>query len=91
MEEKAQVFAIRIDCADSKSVRDAFEGVHSLGFVEVLIYNANYQPLSPNPVSFQHIPLDTFQNSVAVSAVGAFHCSQQVLLFLYLLTVSNKN
>ncbi|ESW28816.1 hypothetical protein PHAVU_002G020600 [Phaseolus vulgaris] len=78
-EEKAQVFAIRIDCSDSKSVRDAFEGVHSLGFVEVLVYNANYQPLSPHPVSFHHIHLDTFQNSVAVSAVGAFHCAQQVL------------
>ncbi|WVZ10513.1 hypothetical protein V8G54_015043 [Vigna mungo] len=78
-EEKAQVFAIRVDCADSKSVRDAFEGVHSLGFIEVLVYNANYQPLSPNPTSFQNIHLDTFQNSVAVSAVGAFHCAQQVL------------
>jgi len=32
-EEKAQVFAIRVDCADSKSVRDAFEGVHSVGTV----------------------------------------------------------
>ncbi|TKY70551.1 Estradiol 17-beta-dehydrogenase 1 [Spatholobus suberectus] len=78
-EEKAQVFAIRIDCSDSKSVRDAFEGVLSLGFVEVLVYNANYQPLSPNPTSFQHIPLDTFQKSVSVSSVGAFHCAQQVL------------
>ncbi|KAG2376007.1 uncharacterized protein HKW66_Vig0158390 [Vigna angularis] len=78
-EEKAQVFAIRVDCADSKSVRDAFEGVHSLGFIEVLVYNANYQPLSPNPISFQNIHLDTFQNSVAVSAVGAFHCAQEVL------------
>ncbi|KAL5168468.1 Very-long-chain 3-oxoacyl-CoA reductase [Glycine soja] len=80
-EEKAQVFAIRIDCSDSKSVRDAFEGVLSLGFVEVLVYNANHQPqsLSPNPTSFQNIPLDTFQKSLAVSAVAAFHCAQQVL------------
>lgn len=78
-DEKAQVFAIRIDCSDSKSVRDAFEGVLSLGFVEVLVYNANYQPLSPNPTSLQHIPLHTFQTSLAVSAVAAFHCAQQVL------------
>ncbi|KAJ0231471.1 Uncharacterized protein HA466_0298940 [Hirschfeldia incana] len=35
-EEKAQVFAIRIDCADPRSVREAFEGVLSLGFVEVI-------------------------------------------------------
>lgn len=75
-EEKAQVFAIRIDCSDSKSVRDAFETVLSLGFVEVLVYNANYQP--PNPTSFQNLPLETFQNSLAVSTVGAFHCAQQV-------------
>ncbi|OVA01770.1 Short-chain dehydrogenase/reductase SDR [Macleaya cordata] len=40
-EEKAQVFAIRIDCSDSRSVREAFEGVLSLGFVEVLVYNAH--------------------------------------------------
>ncbi|KAM4117971.1 hypothetical protein ACJW30_02G166200 [Castanea mollissima] len=33
-EEKAQVFAIRIDCSESRSVREAFEGVLSLGFVE---------------------------------------------------------
>ncbi|KAI3862942.1 hypothetical protein MKW92_050691 [Papaver armeniacum] len=33
-EEKAQVFAIRIDCSDSRSVREAFESVLSLGFVE---------------------------------------------------------
>ncbi|CAI8609243.1 unnamed protein product [Vicia faba] len=30
-EEKAQVFAIRIDCSDSRSVREAFEAVSSLG------------------------------------------------------------
>ncbi|RDX80622.1 Estradiol 17-beta-dehydrogenase 1, partial [Mucuna pruriens] len=75
-EEKTQVFAIRIDCSDSKCIRDAFEGVHSLGFVEVLVYNANH--LS-HPTSLQHISLDTFQKSLAVSAVGAFHCAQQVL------------
>ncbi|KAJ1415227.1 Short-chain dehydrogenase/reductase SDR [Sesbania bispinosa] len=75
-EEKAQVFAIRIDCSDSKSVRDAFEGVLSLGFVEVLVYNA-YEPLSPT--SFQHLRVETFQKSIAVSTVGAFHCAQQVM------------
>ncbi|KAJ7944405.1 3-ketodihydrosphingosine reductase-like [Quillaja saponaria] len=77
-EEKAQVFAIRIDCSDSKSVREAFEGVLSLGFVQVLVYNA-YQPVSWNPTSFSDIRIDSFEKSVAVSSVGAFHCAQQVL------------
>ncbi|MED6198355.1 hypothetical protein PIB30_065585, partial [Stylosanthes scabra] len=87
-EEKAQVFAIRIDCSDSRSVREAFEGVLSLGFVEVLVYNAYYQPLqhtatthhwNNNPTSFHDLRLDSFQKSLAVSSVGAFHCAQQVL------------
>ncbi|XP_047310132.1 3-ketodihydrosphingosine reductase-like [Impatiens glandulifera] len=80
-EEKTQVFAIRIDCSDSRSVREAFEGVLSLGFVEVLIYNACQQPLDANwrPISFTDIPIDSFQKSMAVSSVGAFHCAQQVM------------
>ncbi|XLR06981.1 hypothetical protein HN51_061859 [Arachis hypogaea] len=86
-EEKAQVFAIRIDCSDSRSVREAFEGVLSLGFVEVLVYNAYYHPLQNtsantnhwNPTSFHDLRLDSFQKSLAVSSVGAFHCAQQVL------------
>ncbi|CAL0312797.1 unnamed protein product [Lupinus luteus] len=77
-EEKGQVFAIRIDCSDSRSVREAFEGVLSLGFVEVLVYNA-YQPFSWNPTSFQQLRIDSFEKSLAVSSVGAFHCAQQVL------------
>ncbi|KAF9682359.1 hypothetical protein SADUNF_Sadunf05G0100800 [Salix dunnii] len=78
-EEKSQVFAIRIDCSDSRSVREAFEGVLSLGFVEVLVYNA-YQPaVSRQPTNFVHIPVDTFEKSLAVSSVGAFLCAQQVL------------
>ncbi|KAJ0469337.1 putative alcohol dehydrogenase [Helianthus annuus] len=43
-ETKVQVYAIPIDCSEAQSVRDAFEGVLSLGFVEVLVYNA-YQPI----------------------------------------------
>ncbi|KAG6663187.1 3-oxoacyl-[acyl-carrier-protein] reductase FabG-like isoform X2 [Carya illinoinensis] len=78
MEEKAQVFAIRIDCSDSKSVTEAFEGVLSLGFVEVLVYNA-YQPVSSHPNNFAGIRIDSFEKSLAVSSVGAFHCAQQVL------------
>lgn len=78
-EEKAQVFAIRIDCSDTRSIKEAFEGVLSLGFVEVLVYNAAYQTLSSNPTSFTEIPLNSFKKSLAVSAVGAFHCAQQVL------------
>ncbi|KAI3704675.1 hypothetical protein L1987_74902 [Smallanthus sonchifolius] len=80
-EEKAQVYAIRIDCSDTQSVREAFEGVLSLGFVEVLVYNA-YQPIPwqyGGPSSFTDIRLDSFQKSLAVSSVSAFHCAQQVL------------
>ncbi|XP_021908035.1 very-long-chain 3-oxoacyl-CoA reductase [Carica papaya] len=77
-EEKAQVFAIRIDCSDSRSVKEAFEGVLSLGFVEVLVYNA-YQPVPWRPTNFTDIPLDSFYKSLAVSSIGAFLCAQQVL------------
>ncbi|KAG5535692.1 hypothetical protein RHGRI_023453 [Rhododendron griersonianum] len=77
-EEKSQVFAIRIDCSDSRSVREAFEGVLSLGFVEVLVYNA-YRPIPPVPTNFVDIRIDAFEKSLAVSSVGAFHCAQQVL------------
>ncbi|KAI5319355.1 Hypothetical predicted protein [Prunus dulcis] len=78
-EEKAQVFAIRIDCSESRSVREAFEGVLSLGFVEVLVYNAYQQPPNWHPTHFTDIHLDSFEKSLAVSSVGAFHCAQQVL------------
>lgn len=77
-EEKAQVFAIRIDCSESRSIKEAFEGVLSLGFVEVLVYNA-YHPISWSPTSFADIRLDRFEKSLAVSSLGAFHCAQQVL------------
>ncbi|XP_030973839.1 uncharacterized protein LOC115993977 [Quercus lobata] len=79
-EEKAQVFAIRIDCSESRSVREAFEGVLSLGFVEVLVYNA-YSNTNTNwqPTNFSDIRIESFQKSLAVSSVGAFHCAQQVL------------
>ncbi|KAH9617060.1 hypothetical protein KSS87_021881 [Heliosperma pusillum] len=78
-EEKAQVFAIRIDCSDTKSIKEAFEGVLSLGFVEVLVYNAAHQPFSLHPTNFIDIPLNYFEKSLAVSSVGAFHCAQLVL------------
>ncbi|XP_058088876.1 uncharacterized protein LOC131235628 [Magnolia sinica] len=77
-EEKAQVFAIRIDCSDTRSVREAFEGIHSLGFVEVLVYNA-CQPISWHAPKFTDICLESFEKSVTVSTVGAFHCAQQVI------------
>ncbi|XP_077213641.1 uncharacterized protein LOC143848568 isoform X2 [Tasmannia lanceolata] len=77
-EEKTQVFAIQIDCSDARSVREAFEGVLSLGFVEVLIYNAS-QPVSWNTPKFTDVHLDSFGKSLAVSAISAFHCAQQVL------------
>lgn len=59
-------------------MREAFEGVLSLGFVEVLVYNA-YQPLSWNRTSFHDVRVESFEKSLAVSSVGAFHCAQQVL------------
>jgi len=77
------VFAIRIDCSDSRSVREAFEGVLSLGFVEVLVYNANYEsPLQSKPTPFQRLSIQTFQTSLAVSSLGAFNCAQQVVSLL---------
>ncbi|XP_050204554.1 uncharacterized protein LOC126654661 [Mercurialis annua] len=78
-EEKAQVFAIRIDCSDSKSVREAFEGVLSLGFVEILVYNANQSVPNWRPTNFTDIRIDSFEKSLAVSSIGAFLCAQQVL------------
>lgn len=77
-EAMAQVFAIRIDCASTQSVREAFEGVLSLGYVEVLVYNACAPP-SFHPSRFSDISVDSFQASLAVSAVGAFQCSQLVI------------
>jgi NAD(P)-dependent dehydrogenase (short-subunit alcohol dehydrogenase family) len=80
-EAKAQVFAIRIDCADSKSVREAFEGVLSLGPVEVLVYNA-CDPASSRSNNFMAISPESFQRSLAASALGSFYCAQQVYIFL---------
>lgn len=91
-EEKAQVYAIRIDCSETQSVREAFEGVLSLGFVEVLVYNA-YQPIPwqyGGPSNFSDIRVDSFQKSLAVSSVGAFHCAQQVSIFLMAMISKTK-
>ncbi|MCL7030466.1 hypothetical protein MKW94_029723 [Papaver nudicaule] len=77
-EEKAQVFAIRIDCSDSRSVREAFESVLSLGFVEILVYTPNSNNLNL-PTNFTDIRIDSFEKSLAVSTVGALHCAQQVI------------
>jgi NAD(P)-dependent dehydrogenase (short-subunit alcohol dehydrogenase family) len=72
------VFALRVDCADARSVREAFEGVLSLGPVEVLVYSA-CEPPADRPTPFLSVSPDAFHRSLAVSAVGAFHCAQQVL------------
>jgi NAD(P)-dependent dehydrogenase (short-subunit alcohol dehydrogenase family) len=74
----AQVFALRVDCADARSVREAFEGVLSLGPVEVLVYNA-CEPPADRPTPFLAVSPDAFHRALAVSAVGAFHCAQQVI------------
>nr|CAB3481238.1 unnamed protein product [Digitaria exilis] len=84
-EAKAQVFALRVDCADARSVREAFEGVLSLGPVEVLVYNAGEPPAAADdaaaarPTPFLSVTPDAFHRSLAVSAAGAFHCAQQVI------------
>ncbi|CAO2191795.1 unnamed protein product [Urochloa humidicola] len=80
-EAKAQVFALRVDCADARSVREAFEGVLSLGPVEVLVYNADDEDADapPRPTPFLAVTPDAFHRSLAVSAAGAFHCAQQVI------------
>ncbi|KAG2584523.1 uncharacterized oxidoreductase YoxD-like [Panicum virgatum] len=83
-EVKGQVFALRVDCADARSVREAFEGVLSLGSVEVLVYNACEPPdadaaAAPRPTPFLAVTPDAFHRSLAVSAAGAFHCAQQVI------------
>lgn len=78
---KAQVFALRVDCADARSVREAFEGVLSLGPVEVLVYNACEPPGAnedARPAPFLAVTPDAFHRALAVSAGGAFHCAQQV-------------
>ncbi|KAJ1268858.1 hypothetical protein BS78_07G165700 [Paspalum vaginatum] len=83
-EAKAQVFALRVDCADARSVREAFEGVLSLGPVEVLVYNP-CEPAQPaaaddsRPTPFLAVSPDAFHRELAVSAAGAFHCAQQVI------------
>jgi NAD(P)-dependent dehydrogenase (short-subunit alcohol dehydrogenase family) len=84
-EAKAQVFALRVDCADARSVREAFEGVLSLGPVEVLVYNACEPPAAngddaaaARPTPFLAVTPDAFHRALAVSAGGAFHCAQQV-------------
>lgn len=84
-EAKAQVFALRVDCADARSVREAFEGVLSLGPVEVLVYNACEPPAdgdgdaAARPTSFLAISPDAVHRALAVCAAGAFHCAQQVV------------
>ncbi|GJN15954.1 hypothetical protein PR202_gb02903 [Eleusine coracana subsp. coracana] len=67
-EAKAQVFALRVDCADARSVREAFEGVLSLGPVEVLVYNA-CEPTADRPTPFLAVSPDAFHRVLAVSAV----------------------
>ncbi|XP_024365403.1 uncharacterized protein [Physcomitrium patens] len=77
-ENEAQVCAIRIDCSDPKSVKEAFEAVNSLGSVEVLVYNPN-TPFPWPPPKFTDITAESFERSVMVPCLGAFHCVQQVI------------
>lgn len=77
-EKEAQVCAIRIDCADPKSIKEAFEAVNSLGAVEALVYNTN-TPFPWPPPKFTDISAESFERSLVVPCVGAFHCVQQVI------------
>ncbi|XP_024519776.1 3-dehydrosphinganine reductase TSC10B-like isoform X1 [Selaginella moellendorffii] len=77
-EAKAQVAAIRIDCADGKSVKEAFEAVHSLGAVETLVFNTN-TPFPWPPPKFTDVKPESFERSITVPIMGAFYCAQQVL------------
>lgn len=45
----------------------------------MLVYNAAYQSLPLHPPNFTEIPVSSFEKSLAVSSVGAFHCAQQVI------------
>jgi NADP-dependent 3-hydroxy acid dehydrogenase YdfG len=77
-EKSGQVCAIRIDCGDSKSVKEAFEAVNSLGPVEALVYNTNTAFPWPPP-KFTEINVESFQRSITIPCVGAFLCVQQVI------------
>lgn len=76
-DEKVQVFAIGIDCSDSKSINDAFEAVLSLGKIQVLVYNA-YPHESGSLPNFLNLSLEYFKKCLNVSVVGAYHCAQKV-------------
>ncbi|KAL4319888.1 hypothetical protein GQ457_18G007720 [Hibiscus cannabinus] len=89
-EEKAHVFVIIIDCPNSKSIREAFEGVLSLGFVEVLVYNAYYQLVSWNPTSFTDIKTDSLEKSLTISFLDVFLYTQQVPVQLSFQPSRNK-
>lgn len=78
LERTAHVSAISIDCSDPQSVRDAFESVRSIGVVEVLVYNVNVQLSCPLP-HFLDINPESFQQSLTLPSLGAFHSVQQVL------------
>eukprot|EP00271_Cylindrocystis_brebissonii_P001624 TRINITY_DN11888_c0_g1_i1.p1 TRINITY_DN11888_c0_g1~~TRINITY_DN11888_c0_g1_i1.p1 ORF type:complete len:250 (+),score=44.32 TRINITY_DN11888_c0_g1_i1:197-946(+) len=70
--------AIACDCADPKSVADAFGRAKSLGRIEVLVFNANSKFPWPPP-RFTDITLEEFEAGLRTPSTGAFLCAQQVL------------
>ncbi|KAJ7552798.1 hypothetical protein O6H91_06G070400 [Diphasiastrum complanatum] len=74
----AQLFAIRVDCSDAQSIKEAFEAVHSLGVVEVLVYNMCTRFPWPH-VQFTDIDPQSFQHSLTLPSMGAFFCCKEVL------------
>ncbi|GER30859.1 3-oxoacyl-[acyl-carrier-protein] reductase FabG [Striga asiatica] len=82
-EARAPVYAIRIDCSSAKSIHDAFEAVLSLGFVEVLVYNAHDPVLLDSTLSAD-ISFQRFEKTLSVSVSGAFLCAQKVLHLMVL-------
>ena len=90
------MFALRVDCADARSVREAFEGVLSLGPVEVLVYNAcgdadDDGDAAAGPKPFLSISPDAFHRVISVCAAGAFHCAQQVRTHTYCTYLLNSS
>eukprot|EP00897_Mesotaenium_endlicherianum_P007936 jgi/Mesen1/7170/ME000037S06529 len=74
----AHAAGIAVDCTDVNSVKNAFESAATLGDIEVLVYNAS-SPFPWPPPKFTDITAESFENSLTVQCVGAFHCAQQVL------------
>lgn len=73
-----RVSGIQLDVMDPKSISDAFQAAHSLGPIEVLVFNASTRFPFPPP-KFADIKPESLEASLRNQCIGAFHCAQQVL------------